>query len=353
MNMETLTINDELKQLIPPLSADERKQLEANIIAEGCRDPLVVWQGTIIDGHNRYEICKANGIEFETTEMEFADIDAVKVWMIDNQKGRRNLTDGWKYELAQARKALLLEKGKATQGKRTDILSTIDKKLPEEKHNTRDEIATDLGWSTGKVAMADKVWKDAKPEVKEKVKAGEISINEAYREIKKPNVHVSNNSGENEWYTPRPIIEQARQVLGSIELDPASSAKAQEVVQAKQYFTKHNSGLNKQWEGKLWMNPPYAQPLISQFASKLVESLKSGSVTEGIVLVNNATETAWFQQMLAEAAAVCFIKGRLKFIDAQGNPSGAPLQGQVLLYFGAGIDGFKAAFAQTGICLVK
>ena len=73
--------------------------------------------------------------------------------MIDNQNGRRNLTDGWKYQLTQAKKEILLEVGKKTQGARTDILSTIDKKLPE--HNTRDTIANDLGWSTGKVAMAD------------------------------------------------------------------------------------------------------------------------------------------------------------------------------------------------------
>jgi phage N-6-adenine-methyltransferase len=173
----------------------------------------------------------------------------------------------------------------------------------------------------------------------------------AIREASERRPHVSNNSGENEWYTPRPIIEQARQVLGVIELDPASSDKAQEVVQAKQYFTRHNSGLDKQWQGNLWMNPPYAQPLISQFATKLVESVKAESVTEGIVLVNNATETAWFQQMLAEATAVCFIKGRLKFIDTQGNPSGAPLQGQALLYFGSNVRGFRGAFAGTGICL--
>lgn len=73
--------------------------------------------------------------------------------MIDNQNGRRNLTDGWKFQLSQAKKEILLGVGKKTQGARTDILSTIDKKLPE--HNTQKAIANDLGWSTGKVAMDD------------------------------------------------------------------------------------------------------------------------------------------------------------------------------------------------------
>ena len=87
--------------------------------------------------------------------------DAAKVWMIDNQKGRRNLTDGWKFELAQTRKALLAEKGKKvydeTVGRPKKSLSKVD----NDKHNTQQELAKDLGWSTGKVAMADKVWKEA------------------------------------------------------------------------------------------------------------------------------------------------------------------------------------------------
>lgn len=86
-----IKIDPELKALIPPLAADEYKQLEANIIAEGCRDPLVVWDGTLIDGHNRHEICTRHGIKFDTVEKEFADREAVMDWMDRNQLGRRNL----------------------------------------------------------------------------------------------------------------------------------------------------------------------------------------------------------------------------------------------------------------------
>ena len=183
-----LKIDPILKDLIPPLQPDEYKVLEESIKAEGCRDKIVTWQGYIVDGHNRYDICTRYGIEYETDERFFEDIEAVKVWMIDNQKGRRNLTDGWKWELAQTRKAILAEKGR--ENLRTNVggdhmgLSIIDKGT---KHNTQAAIAQDLGWSTGKVAMADKVWKEADPEVKEKVKAGEVSINQAYQEVKKAN----------------------------------------------------------------------------------------------------------------------------------------------------------------------
>ena len=182
-----ITVDQEFKSLIPPLGREELTQLEENIKQDGCRDPLVTWNGILIDGHNRYEICTRLFIKFKTIEIEFADRNAVKIWMIDNQKGRRNLTEGWQFELSQAKKEILAAIGKAKksqtlkQGKQAPDLSKVDKS----EHNTQQEIAKDLGWSTGKVAMADKVWKSAKPEVKEAVKSGEVSINQAYQEIKK------------------------------------------------------------------------------------------------------------------------------------------------------------------------
>jgi len=183
-----LKIDKEFKDLIPPLTSDEYKTLENSLLNEGCRDMLITWNGTIIDGHNRYEICKKHNIHFEVEEINFKNKDDVKVWMIDNQKGRRNLTDGWKFELAQTRKGILLEKGKrnmsAGGGNQKSGLSTIDR--PDiTPINTRDEIAKDLGWSTGKTAMADKVWREAEPEVKDKIKSNEITFNQAYNDIKK------------------------------------------------------------------------------------------------------------------------------------------------------------------------
>lgn len=87
-----ITIDTEFKSLIPPLSREEYAQLEANIIAEGCRDPLVVWGNTLVDGHNRYEICTRLGITFTTVAKEFEDRDSAMDWMDANQLGRRNIT---------------------------------------------------------------------------------------------------------------------------------------------------------------------------------------------------------------------------------------------------------------------
>lgn len=88
-----LNINQELKELIPKLQQEEYQLLEKNIIEEGCRDSLIVWDNTIIDGHNRYEICNKHNIEFTTENMNFENMSQAKNWMIDNQLARRNLTD--------------------------------------------------------------------------------------------------------------------------------------------------------------------------------------------------------------------------------------------------------------------
>lgn len=158
--------------------------------------------------------------------------------------------------------------------------------------------------------------------------------------------HVANNSGQNEWYTPPEYIEAAREVFGHIALDPASSDKAQETVRAAVYFTAENDGLAHDWFGPMWMNPPYAQPLIGQFIDKACTTPD----LEAIVLVNNATDTAWGQKLLTAAAAVCFPTGRVRFIDPAGN-AGAPLQGQMLAYLGTEPDRFAEVFHGFGTVL--
>ena len=91
--MENLRINEQLRKWITPLTNDEYSNLEKSILAEGCRDALLVWGDTIIDGHNRFEICSRHGIKFITKEMRFENIEDVKDWIDFNQLSRRNLTD--------------------------------------------------------------------------------------------------------------------------------------------------------------------------------------------------------------------------------------------------------------------
>lgn len=170
--------------------------------------------------------------------------------------------------------------------------------------------------------------------------------------VERRNVHVANNSGENEWYTPPKFLEAAREVMGAIDLDPASCELANGNVQAAQFFSAEENGLEQQWGGNVWMNPPYAQPLIQQFCDKLLHEVYAGNVASACVLVNNGTETAWGQALLREASAVCFPSSRIRFIDKEGKPSGAPLQGQMIVYMGADVSAFQQAFAKFGVVLL-
>jgi N6-adenosine-specific RNA methylase IME4 len=179
-----IEIKEEFKNLIPALSAEEYAQLEANILNEGIREPIITWNGYIIDGHNRYDIATRFDLEYKTTSKHFESEIDVKIWMATNQLGRRNLSDYVKGELMAEIEKLEKEKGKrnisANKGG-TTTLSVIDK----EAHNTREIIRKKLGWSSGKKAQFDVVKKKAPEEVKEKLRNNELTIHAAYKEIKK------------------------------------------------------------------------------------------------------------------------------------------------------------------------
>lgn len=189
---------------------------------------------------------------------------------------------------------------------------------------------------------------EIRQEFLDRAAAGEVITHRAVRDCLGP--HVAYNSGETEWYTPPDYIAAVRQVLGEIDLDPASCARANRTVQAARYYTKAEDGLRQPWYGRVFLNPPYAKPLIQQFTDRLVQAYRTGEITAAIVLVNNATDTKWFQGLNRCATAICFPEGRIQFLDKHGNASGEPLQGQAVLFFGpsAQYPCFAEAFGRFG-----
>jgi len=158
-------------------------------------------------------------------------------------------------------------------------------------------------------------------------------------------------TGENEWYTPAEYLELARKVMGAIDLDPASSDFGQETVQALEYFTPVQNGLQRDWHGRVWLNPPYSQPDIGYFVSKLISEFGAGHVTTAILLTHNYTDTGWFHEAAGVSSAICFTRGRVKFHDEKGTVA-APTQGQAFFYFGEDIAAFVAHFQAVGFVVL-
>jgi phage N-6-adenine-methyltransferase len=433
-----IEILEELRTLIPPLAKEELQQLEENIVRDGCRDPLVIWNpppkvlyglgyGTckeckhgkrvshgqwqpglgnwrcpgcgygiapmvpvLIDGHNRYEICNRLRIDFRTEEMEFESLEEAKNWIDLNQLGRRNLTPdqmsllrGRRYN----RSKNVIPNAEGIGGKSGKIVNRQN----DGQQTTAERLANQHGVSPktierdGQFAEAVEVL-----ELEREVLAGEVAapkqaiveaakpIIEAKKQhakweaetkakplaqipeppqptaddIKKAKSHVVHNSGENEWYTPLQFLDAVREVLGTIDLDPASCELAQKNVKATKFYDSEADGLSKTWRGKVYMNPPYSKDLCFKFATKLLDSLNDGDVTAAIVLVNNATETVWAQSLLDDAAGVCFPGGRIKFLDKTGKPANTPLQGQMFVYFGGEVEKFRRVFQGFGTVLL-
>jgi len=180
-----MQIKDEFKKLIPALSVEEFKQLEQNCLAEGIREKIITWNGFIIDGHNRFEIATRWNLDYQTESKRFKDENEVKEWMINNQFGRRNLSNYQRSVLAlelesvfsaRAKENLKLSKGKG---------KLISAEVKVEPIETRKKLAKIASVGHDTIAKVKVIEQKAPEEVKVKLRTGEVSINQAYQEIKK------------------------------------------------------------------------------------------------------------------------------------------------------------------------
>ena len=163
-------------------------------------------------------------------------------------------------------------------------------------------------------------------------------------------VMVMNNHSNNrndEWYTPQEYVEAARQVMGAIDLDPASNADTNARIGAAEFFSIENSAFENDWHGRVWMNPPYSR-VIKHFVKKLCDSYREGTVTEAIVVTNNGTDTKWFHEMASISSGVCLPIGRIGFLNEQGQKIDNNNKGQVFTYIGPNWERFKTVFERYG-----
>jgi len=159
----------------------------------------------------------------------------------------------------------------------------------------------------------------------------------------------THQSKSNEWFTPKEYTDLVREVMGGIDLDPASNAHANEIVQADQYFDKEMDGLNREWSGRVFLNPPYGRVGVRSGAGvwieRLIKEYQAGNVTEAIVLVNSSTGDKWFQALFDYP--ICFVNHRIKFYQPSGDKI-QPTKSNVLVYMGANVRKFKKIFGDIG-----
>lgn len=173
--------------------------------------------------------------------------------------------------------------------------------------------------------------------------------------VKRATRHLVGESAV-EWYTPGWVLDAVRQTLrgsgrgdNAIDLDPASSERAQKRVKARYFYTSENDGLGLPWFGRVFCNPPYAMPEVSLFARKMADSWRDKCITAGIILTNNSTDTEWFHYMMREASALCLTRGRIAFHGEDGDAKAGTTHGQAFVYFGRNPKRFASHFSEFGV----
>lgn len=174
-----ITINDELRSFVDPLAPIEYAALERSLLAEGCRDALVLWGDVLIDGHNRYDICRKHGIAFRTVQNNsFASLEDVMLWMIDNHLARRSVSDFQRGVLALRKKEIHAARmaGKPAADESGQDDPAADMSPP---WSTREDIARAARVSSNTISQIERIQKAATPQLREAVRQGTISINAA------------------------------------------------------------------------------------------------------------------------------------------------------------------------------
>lgn len=155
--------------------------------------------------------------------------------------------------------------------------------------------------------------------------------------------------GEDRWFTPAKYVDAAREVLGGIDLDPFSEEEANRTVKADHFFTREQDGLEQDWAGRIYTNPPYTRGVLENFSSKLIDHYLAGDVEAAVVLLPAAGDCSWFQTMIMAADVTCFVRGRIRFVRPDGSTAvNNAIQGSAFFYLGRDADRFARVFGDLG-----
>ena len=185
MELSNITIDPEIQKLIPPLTTEERHNLEASLLADGCISPLVVWHkhNILLDGHNRHAFCVEHDIECEVHEIVLGSREDAKAWVIKHQLGRRNLTESQRALLATALEDVYGQQAKTRQMEQARRNQPQAKKTadspPLVKSRARDQAAAELNVSPRLVQTAKKVRDAGTQKLQDAVRDGNVSVSVA------------------------------------------------------------------------------------------------------------------------------------------------------------------------------
>jgi hypothetical protein len=176
-----IVVNEELKAYIDPLTPDEREALERSLLTEGCRDALVLWGNVLVDGHNRYGICRQHGLPFQTVQnTRFQSMEDVHLWMIDQHLGRRSVSDFQRGVLALRKREIVASRRlRQPPAPSAAAETSVASAAATDALETREALARAARLSNSQVQQIEKIQKQAAPQVVAAVKAGTLSLNAA------------------------------------------------------------------------------------------------------------------------------------------------------------------------------
>lgn len=308
---------------LPPLSPSDLEGLRMSIAASGVFVPIIVWPKgrvrCIVDGAYRKQI--ADELDYECPEVVRSDLteEEARVMARALNLARRHLN-------TEQKRAIIADQLRETPQRSARWVA----KMLGVSHHTVIDVRVELQ-SGGQIAHLDRI-------LGEDGKRYSSSLDSAKQGLPPVN---------HERYTPSQLVDAARQVLGEIDLDPASSAAANKVVQAKSFFTVRTNGLKRRWRGRVFLNPPFDD--WPTWVAKLDRELASGRVREAIV-VGPANISA-FRPLLKRNGLLLVPDARPRYYDPDSEKLVDPPFGSLVCYVGRRRDQFVSVFRSHGLIL--